>query len=122
MIFFIIILTKKSSDIPGGVIDSTNLPQTTLREIQSTVNFLTDTWLHANVSGCDKLNEEENDSCIVLKWIKEMKLREQRSHVYNIQIDESNEDTATNTTKAKFIQVRVILMIDDAKNKTRYYR
>lgn len=93
------------TDIPGGVIDSTNLPQTTLREIQSTVNFLTDTWLHANVSGCYKSNEEENDSCIVLKWIKEMKLREQRSHVYNIQIDESNEDTATNTTKAKFIQV-----------------
>lgn len=72
--------------------------------------------LQANVSGCDNSNEEENDSCIILKWMKEMKLREQRSHVYNIQIDESNEETTTNTTKAKFIQVRVIFIIDDAKN------
>lgn len=51
-------------------------------------------------------------------WIKEMKVREQRSHVYNIQINVSNEEAAPNTTKTKCIQVRVtgICMIDDAKN------
>lgn len=77
----------------------------TLREIEITNNFMISTWNKTDTSECRHLTEDENDQCQIIKWLEEMNLREQTNRIYSVQLDGLNDNTTTNMSGMRLVQV-----------------
>ena len=79
----------------------------TLRELEITNNFMISTWNKTDTSECRHPTEDENDQCQIIKWLEEMNLREQTNRIYSVQLDELNDNTTTNMSGMRLVQVSV---------------
>ena len=77
----------------------------TLREIEITNNFMISTWNKTDTSECRHPTEDEIDQCQIIKWLEEMNLREQTNRIYSVQLDGLNDNTTTNMSGMRLVQV-----------------